>query len=324
MSVTLTRKFWDGTQYTNVSKIVFTSTNIDSPAVAGTRSHVLPGSPYIGTWYEAVDMQYKQKSNQDAPDKQECLFSQLFLYQNSFDMSNDSSATMLSRYPVLSSGIQDRVIFNDRNNHYLSDSFTADGMVTHSGIEYYKYNTSVVETTGTTISGAYQFFLEDAPTISGAQGIPGSFYVWQNTTTSSGVWADPKNSIIFEVEQGEIYNCRLTAWDDVTHSSTNNRILREGKYKVTCCAYKYGSGSKSRPFSDDSVDIMVHPPGIDISLCGNDSYYGDFDLVHISDGGSSGFQGGEFLYFAPRLDDIDDSYVSGNYDFVTTLHYQYT
>ena len=45
MAVTLTTKFYEsgGDTWNDLSKIVFTSPNIDSPNTAGTRSHILPG-----------------------------------------------------------------------------------------------------------------------------------------------------------------------------------------------------------------------------------------------------------------------------------------
>ena len=68
MAVTITKKFWNlgaaSPVWTDLAKIVFTSPHIDSPASAGTRSHILPGSEYVGTWYEAVDQVYRIKDSQ--------------------------------------------------------------------------------------------------------------------------------------------------------------------------------------------------------------------------------------------------------------------
>lgn len=321
MSVTITRKFWNGSSYTNISKIVFTSANIDSPAAAGTRSHVLPGSPYIGTWYEAIDLQYRQKNNQNPPNKKECLFNQLHLYQTSFTFGTDTDATFISKYDITTSG----VIYYDGDNNGTINTLVASGTVTKSGIVFNKYNVNFSSTNGTTtVSGSHYYFDNPEPTLSGGTILPGTMYIWQDGTTNQDIWASPVNSVIFEVEHGEAYNCRLTAWDDTTHSTTNNRILQDHKYKVTCCVYKAGGGTKDSPTPDQSVDAMPHQPGIDVVLSGNDFYYGDFDMIHVADGGSTGLQSGEYLYFLPRLDDINNTYDSGNYDFVTTFHYQYT
>jgi len=321
MSVTLTRKFWNGDQFVDVSKLVFTSANIESPAAAGTRSHILPGSPYVGTWYEAVDLQYRKKENQDPPDKKECLFNQMHLYQNTFTFGTDSSAAFLSKYLVTTSG----TVYYDNSNVAVVNSIVANGTVSKNGINYFKYDFTFLSTNGTaTVSGSHLFYDNPPPTYSGSNTLPGTMYVWQENTNVDTCWANPKNSIIFEVSQGEAYNCRLTAWDDDTHTTTDNKILKDGKYKVTCCSYKLGSGTKAEPIPDQDADTMPFPPGIDVILSGDISYYGDFDLRYIANGGTTGTQQGEFFYFTPRLDSIDASYVSGNYDFVTTFHYQYT
>jgi hypothetical protein len=321
MSVILTRKFWNGSQYDDISKIVFTSTNIDSPAAAGTRSHVLPGSPYVGTWFEAVDLQYKQKINQDPPDKQECLFNQMHLYQNSFTFGTDTFAVFISKFNITTSG----TVYYDNNSNANINTLTYVEDVTVSGILFKKYNVDFSSTNGSaTVSGSHYYFNEPYPTISGSNTLPGAMYIWQDNIVNNDLWAHPQNSIIFEVEQGEAYNCRLTAWDDITHTTTNNRILKDKHYRVTCCAYMAGSGTKEAPYPDQSSDAMAFPPGVDVVLSGDDSYYGYFDLIHVADGGSTGNQIGEFFYFTPRLDNIDASFSSGNYDFVTTFHYQYT
>lgn len=321
MSVTLTRKFWNGTQYSDVSKIVFTSTNIESPAAAGTRSHILPGSPYIGTWYEALDLQYRQKTNQDPPDTKECLFNQLHLFQTNFVFGSSTSAIFLSKYPVTTTGI----IYYDASNNGVVSNITGQGTETKEGILFNKYNIDFSETNGTTtVSGSHYFFDESAPTISGSTTLSGAMYAWQSNTVPADCWSNPQNSILFEVGQGEAYNCRLTAWDDDTHTTNTNKILQDNKYKITCCVYKAGSGTKEEPYPDQDLDAMAHPPGIDVPLSGNTAYYGDFDMIYVANGGSSGTQSGEYLYFTPRLDDIDETFISGNYDFVTTLHYQYT
>ncbi len=322
MSVTLTRKFWNGTQYSDVSKIVFTSTNIESPAAAGTRSHILPGSPYIGTWYEAVDLQYRQKTNQDPPEFKECLFNQLHLYQDDFTFGTSISGTFLSKYNVATTS---GTVYYDYSNNANISSVTYKGHTTRDSISFREYDIVFSSDNGSaTVSGSHYYFNEDAPTISGTTTLPGAMYIWLPDTDIESCWAHPQNSIIFEVGQGEAYNCRLTAWDDDTHSTIDNKILQDRKYKVTCCVYKAGYGSKESPFSDQDVDAMAHPPGIDVPLAGDTAYYGDFDMIYVANGGVTGTQSGEYMYFTPRLDNIDETFVSGNYDFVTTLHYQYT
>ncbi len=150
------------------------------------------------------------------------------------------------------------------------------------------------------------------------------FNVWKNNLSNDAVWAHAKNSIIFEATNGESYGCRLTAWDDDTHTTTSNLILNGGHYRATCTVYKSINGTKTDPLSGNNTEVLVHPVGVDKVLKGNDSYYGDFEFVHIANGGPSGQEHGQYLIFLPRLAGIDDTFAAGNYDFITTFHYSYT
>jgi len=325
MSVNIIRKFWNGAEYKDLSKIVFTSSNIDSPAAAGTRSHVLPGSNYIGTWYEALDLQYIIKRHQDAPSTVECLYNQVFLHQQDFTFGTDVSATVISRYDITTTT---GIVYYDSVNKAVLSSVTNDGyFTTVTGVEetFNKYKFYFSSTTGdTTVSGSNYYLNELPPTVSGSNIMPAALYLWQDNNNTEA-WATPQNSIIFEVTFGEAYNCRLTAWDDETHSTTNNELLTNRAYKVVSCVYHACAGTKQLPTMDTTTDTtLVFPPCIDMPLAGDDSYYGDFDMWHVADGGTTGTEHGVYLYFTPRLYDINSSYSSGNYDFVTTLHYQYT
>lgn len=68
MAVTITSKFYQNNAWKDISKIVFTSPNLDSPAVAGTRSHILPGESDLGTWYEDTVSMYRIEDKQIATD----------------------------------------------------------------------------------------------------------------------------------------------------------------------------------------------------------------------------------------------------------------
>jgi hypothetical protein len=100
MAVTIIKKFWNGSEYKDIAKIVFTSPNFTSPATAGTRSHMQPGGQYIGTWYEAVDFMYKQKENQDYFDRRDSMESifGVFALREAFDFDRDSSAKFITDY----------------------------------------------------------------------------------------------------------------------------------------------------------------------------------------------------------------------------------
>lgn len=321
MAVSITKKFWNstGSQFDDIAKIVFTSPNIDSPAAAGTRSHILPGSSYIGTWYEAVDNMHRIRWDQEAPNKQGTYFAQLYLYNPTFTFGTDTVFSGASLYPVSTESTQ--TIYYDRDNYGYTASGVAVGTTDIEGTTYYRYDITVTGTVGTaTISGS-------TTTVSGSD----SLCTWKYSSldNNSDFWANTVNTILFEVINGEAYSCRLTAWDDDTHSTTSNKILSEGHYKATCLAYRAKGGTKQVPKAGTSentygINLLVHTPAHDLILKGNESYYGDFDLIHIANGGVTGNEHGEYLLFLPRLSDMDDSFTSGNYDFVTTLHYQYT
>ncbi len=135
------------------------------------------------------------------------------------------------------------------------------------------------------------------------------------------------DSIVFEVTTGEAYNCRLTAWDDVTHSTTTNELIQGDHVRCSAVAY-CSTGSKLTPtesFPPDPVNYVFGPIHNRI-LKGNtiDSgynyFFGDFDLVYR-------FQStiyGDFLIFKPMLYGIDTNISYGVHDYILTLHYSYT
>jgi hypothetical protein len=325
MAVSITKKFFNtktSREWTDLAKIVFTSPNMDSdpanPKAAGSRSHILPGSDYIGTWYEAVDFMYRIKTDQSyiTDNSKECYFSEIFLRQPTFDFGSDTTFSGLCLYDpqITASGI----IQYDRSNYASITSAAYQGTVSIEGTTYRKYDFTLYDVTGTTtISGAWA-------TTSGVARV----YNWDDNATNTS-WSHAGNSIVFEVTNGEAYSCRLTAWDDDSHTGTTNQVLDELHYKVVAYAYKSGyfqagkseGTQKEYPSSNNIVDSMVYPPGINIALKGDVSYYGDFDLIHVP---VEYTEHGEYLAFTPYLYGMDDTFTAGNYDFVTTLHYQYT
>lgn len=218
MAVTITTQFFenDGSTWVDLSKIVFTSPNISSPATAGTRSHILPGELPLALWYEDASNMYRY--------------------------TNEQVET-----------IED----------YTDDSFN---------------------------------------------------------TTASGFHAEV--SVVFEVTAGECYDCRLTAWDDVTHSSTSSEMLADEHARVSAVAYRSG-GTKNKP----SAFVEVHAPSYNIKVKGNttvsgvDYYYGDFDMIYANP--TTG-KNGDYLIFKPWLEGIDGSVSYGIHDYVMTLHYTYS
>ena len=92
MAATITKHFWNGSEYKDITKIVFTSPNFNSPSIAGTRSHIQPGSQYIGTWYESVDFMYIQKNDQNYFDRKNSMesFFGLLELREDFDLDRES------------------------------------------------------------------------------------------------------------------------------------------------------------------------------------------------------------------------------------------
>lgn len=144
---------------------------------------------------------------------------------------------------------------------------------------------------------------------------------------SSNIDFTVNDSIVFEVTTGEAYNCRLTAWDDVTHSTTTNELIQGDHVRCSAVAY-CSTGSKLTPtesFPPDPINYVFGPIHNRI-LKGNtiDSgynfFFGDFDLVYR-------YQAtiyGDFLIFKPMLYGIDENISYGVHDYILTLHYSYT
>lgn len=127
------------------------------------------------------------------------------------------------------------------------------------------------------------------------------------------------NSVNFQLTAGECYDCRLTAFDDATHTTTLNEILLGGYCRVSAFAFNYEGSDFKNP---DAVNV-VHAPVYNNVLQGNvgGSYYGDFDMVYRAAGGG---KTGDFLIFKPMLYCLDSSISYGVHDFVIVLMYSYT
>ena len=429
MAVTITKKFHNGTEYKEIAKIVFTSPNFVSPAIAGTRSHMPPGGQYMGTWFEAVDMMYRKFPNQDYanfPNEMESLFGKMTL-SGTFDFENDDTATFVHTYGEDFNivGSNRNIVYKDKNtyglvascvsgtlgggyytadvtfsgtvgsgiaNDWLISSSNAVILTLASGISIGDTNPvqncyidTFVTATGTnsgatimsgnvcgTLTGIFNgtdtgsasmsgnvsgrlidstgtIYSDVVGTVSGtlsgpehgnitgsvdgfvSGGIvaPSEIFSFQYTMSSpiisSTTQPRPRrhhggNSIIFTVTFGEAYNCRLTAWDDNTHTTTINKILDEEHYRVDAVAFKGNTSNSPHAPVLNRAGCLVYPEAFDIPLKGNSKYYGDFDLIFTI--GTDEY--GEYLVFTPRLVNMDSSFTAGSYDFVTTLHYQYT
>jgi len=162
-------------------------------------------------------------------------------------------------------------------------------------------------------------------TMSGTLASGTEFKSWGSLSSDIGFTVN--DSIVFEVTTGEAYNCRLTAWDDVTHSSTTNELLQGDHVRCSAVAYCC-TGAKLTPTESYPPDPInyVYGPVHNRILKGNtiDSgynyFFGDFDLVYR-------YQStiyGDYLIFKPMLYGIDESISYGVHDYIITLHYSYT
>jgi hypothetical protein len=326
MAVTINKKIWVSppgvsSTYQELVKVVFTSPNIDTPAVAGTRSHAQPGAKYLGTWYETTDYMYRIVNDQGDGTGFDGFFPKLTLLSGTFDFASDTELSVWHDYGVgafggdgfkLSTPTEPSIIYFDRDNYGIigQDSYASyEDTTTISGVEkgmvYVRFDSVVGDTV---ISGTLV-------TVSGSN----LYYQEYEESYSIDSRLNKDSSIIFDVTFGEAYNCKLTAWDDDTHSTTNNSLIDGEHYVVDVSALKT---SNTDFYTGGFINekSLVYPPSYEQVLKGDEFYYGYFDLIHNIEPNMYG----EYLVFFPRLINLDDSIVAGNYDFVTTLHYQYT
>lgn len=213
MAITLETKFFNGASWADLSKVVFTSPNMNSPNTAGTRSHIFPGGSIpLGLWYEDAANMYRIEDEQLLTDTQ---------YDN-------------------------------------ADYVSASGTSIFSGVRCVNFN----------------------------------------------------------VTEGEAYNCRLTAWDDVSHSSTNNEILLGDYCRVSAYCFYWEGDTYESPTAITTVSGIV----FNQILKGDVFYYGDFDIRYRTGTNLNG----DVLVFKPILYDIPSTLSYGTHDFVITFMYSYT
>lgn len=124
---------------------------------------------------------------------------------------------------------------------------------------------------------------------------------------------------------GEAYNCYITSWDDATHSSTLNTVIKEELCKITACVWRsVDANTNGEPDhnQNDTTYPHVYDYVSDYPIKGNDLYYGKFNLVYYV---REPNVIGDMVSVRPRISTINSSiFDPGNYDFVITFHYQYT
>ncbi|NIA09423.1 MAG: hypothetical protein GWP10_06780 [Nitrospiraceae bacterium] len=124
---------------------------------------------------------------------------------------------------------------------------------------------------------------------------------------------------------GEAYNCYITAWDDATHSSTDNIVLSKELCKITACVWR--SADVNRDGKPDYDQNNTAYPRIydyvsDFPIKGDEIYYGKFNLVYYV---REPNVIGDMVSVRPRISTINSNiFDPGDYNFVITFHYQYT
>ena len=294
MAATLTTQFWNDQDSTwdSPSKIVFTSPNIDNYSAAGTRSHVIPELMDIALWYESTAKMYRQTIDQTTPDN--IMFqeygdlhaSYVFGTSTTMDLYDPSGAVELFQ----PSGQLRYISANSMN--YSSASAI--------GPTHFQFTYASAAGTDTAVSGTKIFLAQD--------------YCDVPLT----------DCIIYEMQLGEAYNAYLTAWDDDTHTTTDNPVISGSHYRAAVSVF-YITGDKEDPYSAEGTTYgtLVGIPESDVTLYGDTSKYTVSGTLRYNAIDSN--VTGAILAFRPMLYGMASAGLTyGSYDFITTLHFQYT
>ena len=292
MAATITTSFYntESSTYDQPAKIVFTSPNINDHSAAGTRSHVLPGQMDIALWYEDTSKMHRVTINQDKPDS--IIFGLYGILHSSYDFDSGNNMTLYDQTGTNSDWPDTSTVYYNNNDYmgYSAKSWSSNSITlthsSHSGTD--------------TVASGSRIFLD--PSLADV-----NFHT----------------SIIYEIILGEAYNVYLTAWDDDTHTTTNNTIISGSHYRATCVAcYITGSKDSPLPAGGSTYGTLIGTPGYDVTLYGDVSKYTLSGTMRYN-AIDSDVEGAYFI-FQPRLYNITSSIPYGNYDFITTLHFQYT
>lgn len=212
------------------------------------------------------------------------------------------------------------------HSHTVYDT-VASGVVV-SGTRIYP-STGTTRRTYTTYlrprAGSYRLYIDEITTESGTILDNAELFMWGYSNTVRPLDMDTSNSIVFEVTTGEAYNCRLTAWDDVTHSTLENELIYGNHARVSAVVF-CGSASKVNPGESKDPINLIRPPVHNLIFKGNTVYqgqklyYGDFDMVYRYQDDVFG----DYLMFKPMLYGVHPGISYGVHDFMVTLHYSYT
>lgn len=172
----------------------------------------------------------------------------------------------------------------------------------------------------------YEFTVDDVVLGSGTISAGSTFCFFNEAVLNLDTFLSPTNSIIFEITAGEAYNCRLTAWDDITHSTTLNKIISSDRVRIDAVAYRGSMGVLNTNYLQYPEMNYVFAPTHNRILKGNvvadnyKYYYGDFNLQYKA---ATNIYG-DLLMFRPYFYNIDETITYGVHDFYITLSYSYT
>jgi hypothetical protein len=294
MAATLVTQFWnhDASTWDSPAKIVFTSPNIDDLSAAGTRSHVLPELMDIALWYESVSTMYRKTISQTTPDN--IMFQRYgelhtsYIFGTSITMDLYDSTGPVSDWQP-----------SGQVRHISANSMTYSS-VSDLGSGHFQFTHSADSGTNTAVSGTKIFLAQnycDVPLT---------------------------DCIMYEMTLGEAYNAYLTAWDDDTHTTTDNPVISGSHYRAAVSVF-YLTGTKQDPYSAEGTTYgtLVGTPDEDVILYGNTSKYTVSGTLRYNAIDPS--VTGAILAFRPMLYGMASAGLPfGSYDFITTLHFQYT
>ena len=324
--------------------VVETVIDDDTHDVEGDAIHtIVSGTPYYS--------QYAVSLN-SITDPQDALTDATCVASTVSGVGSDTAATgYFKEDMVIQTGSATAELFgDDPNDHDILCTATVSFDTPVDTVDWTGYGRTVYETvasgtvvsgspgyplTGTTRrtyteylqlrSGKYRLAIDELVTQSGTIDKDTELYMWGYANAVRPLEMDTHNSIVFEVTTGEAYNCRLTAWDDVTHSTLANELIYFDHARVSAAAFCC-TGGKLNPEDSSSPVNMIRPPVHNLILKGNTVYqgekyyYGDFDMVYRYQSDVYG----DYLMFKPMLYGIHSGISYGVHDFIVTLHYSYT
>ncbi len=294
MAATLTTQFWNdqGSTWDSPSKIVFTSPNIDNYSSAGTRSHVLPELMDIALWYESVSTMYRQTIDQTTPSN--IIFQRHGELQGSYTFGSTANMDLYNSTGAVGEWQPSGQV------RYISPNRMDYSSVSDLGSGHFQFTYSSDNGTDVAVSGTKIFLSQD--------------YCDVPLT----------DCIIYEMQLGEAYNAYLTAWDDDTHTTTENAVISGSHYRAAVSVF-YITGTKQDPYSAEGTTYgtLVGTPDEDVILYGDTSKYTVSGTLRYNAIDSN--VTGAILAFRPMLYGMASAGLPyGPYDFITTLHFQYT